>query len=379
MSEAMPGDNVSLFCPGCRRRLQPQREQAGQRLECPNCHSPVDVPAWLFQAERLSLDSGQPVLQPSSLAQPDDLLPPAEPGTPPAAPAAVVEAYDVPPPEPRAAPMPRFYQRAVEAMEEREEEIAAQAPPPEHPFAEGVWGFPWRVENIPRLVMLAAGTALTLALLTLALQFAAQNDATSQVFALLLTMNTFLLGMFTASFGAACLLPILESTAAGGDEVEWPSPGLIERLWPLWIAGFPLSVALTLGWLVGLPLTWIVDWWGQAVMMLLGALLLYPVFQLSSLTAGSSLQILARPILASLRTCRATWLVFLGFSAALAAVVALMTLPLLALSPWLGIAVAGPVLAIALFVYARLLGRLGWVVSRAPAAGRKRKDSSSER
>jgi hypothetical protein len=92
--------------------------------------------------------------------------------------------------------------------------------------------------------------------------------------------------------------------------------------------------------------------------------LLYPICLLSSMEANSPWLPLTKPILHSVVTLWWGWLVFYALAAAvLGGWLALIVVGSW-LQPFLAGLLGGPVLAAAILIYARLLGRLAWRASR---------------
>lgn len=166
------------------------------------------------------------------------------------------------------------------------------------------------------------------------------------------------------TFAAHYYLTVLESTAAGAREVTWPGESLTDLFWKPFYLAWLLCLWLGPAYIIGrsLAVAWGSAWLGLAVPVLV-AWLLYPVSQLSSLCASSVWMPLHPQVFARLAQRPG---VALGFFA--------LTLPVF----WLGglafkwafltseewkLLLAGvPLVVVAMFLHARLLGRLAFVL-----------------
>jgi hypothetical protein len=155
-------------------------------------------------------------------------------------------------------------------------------------------------------------------------------------------------GGFTAPF----FLVVVQDTAAGNCDVAWPHVGFSECLGRLahllWIGGISALPFALLSPLTALAL----------------ATFIFPVLLLSSLTARHPLILLERKVLGRLVRSPVALFIFYVQSAGLVGSSALLgwqtihdlTFYLLPITPL--------VWSATLLIYARLLGRLAWVISR---------------
>ena len=171
------------------------------------------------------------------------------------------------------------------------------------------------------------------------------------------------------AYGSKSFLAILESTAAGRDEVDW---GLEDSYYEA------ILDELTLAWLAGtwlLPLIALIqlfapEMWrtNPLAILLLGGLdvwLFFPICLLSAYSAGSAFVIFRKEVFAVLaRAARFTVRFYLATLLVVAAGVGLWV-PALGGYPGL-VPVAAGVGAACSLIYARLLGRLAWVLTGAP-------------
>jgi hypothetical protein len=167
-----------------------------------------------------------------------------------------------------------------------------------------------------------------------------------------------------ALFAAHYYLTVLEGTAAGAKEIAWASEPITDNFWkPFYLAGL-LCLWLGPAYVVGRALAGSTQlaWVGFAVPVLV-AWLLYPVSQLSSLSASSVWMPLSAQVFARLTQRPGTALSFFA-----------LTLPVFALGglafrwafltadEWPLLFAGAPLLALALLLYARLLGRLAFAL-----------------
>jgi hypothetical protein len=189
-------------------------------------------------------------------------------------------------------------------------------------------------------------------------------------------------GFVFLMFAAHYYLTVLESTGAGGKEVAWQSEPITDNFWKVfylgWLVGLWLGPALFVGraFVSGADGGWL-----KYAVPILFIWALYPISQLSSLSA-SSIWIPLRPDVFARLAQKP--LVTLGFFA--------LTLPVFAVlgfafkwafmtkGQWELLPVGVPLLAVALLMYARLLGRLAFALmfTRALLARRKKKKTKKD-
>jgi hypothetical protein len=187
-------------------------------------------------------------------------------------------------------------------------------------------------------------------------------------------MLTALLGimlLWTGFYASSCFLAVVETTAAGCDEVGWPDgAGLLEGWWKLlyvlWLLAccwIPVGVL----WRAGLDAMWTGDWWW--ILPLVMVSVLFPVVLLSSLAANSQWLVWNRRM--AIRMAQRPHVLVLLWVASLGLLSACATLAYMALlSPSFLLCVGiGVVWSACLLVYARLVGRAGWALSREASSG----------
>ena len=304
-----------VFCPRCRTRMTPRRDDVGTRITCPDCRERFDVP--LPPPIHVPREVPQP--------QPHKVSRPVENTAPP----------------PREPVQPR-------AIEER----IPIAPMPDSPFLSGTFAFPLRSDAIGR----CAASALALTVVGGLLSAVTSSDNPfAQVF---LSLPLSVCVMFSGSYLASCFLAIINETAEGADEIsDWPE-GFRDWIFGLlhvgYIVAITFSVAYGTEWaqvqITGQP----GQWWP------LVGFLLFPFLMLSSLESELPIMPFSRPILTSLWRSLGSWLKFYLLSGALLAAWLMLVLSLEPDYPTLAFLIAGPFWTAVTFIYARLLGRLAW-------------------
>lgn len=169
---------------------------------------------------------------------------------------------------------------------------------------------------------------------------------------------------FFLMFAASYYLTILESTASGGREVTWVPEGIIDNFWKPFYFAWLLCLWLGPAYVIGRMMAGRtgVAWLTLAVPVFV-AWALYPVSQLSSLSATSVWIPLHPQVFARLIQKPAVTLGFFVF-----------TLPVFALAgigfkwgflterEWHLLFIGVPMMAVALLLYARILGRLAFAL-----------------
>jgi hypothetical protein len=190
------------------------------------------------------------------------------------------------------------------------------------------------------------------------------------------------LWLWTLSYAAACFVVIVQDTGSGDDGVcNWHEGDWRERIWPLLFVAFQLALAAGAASLVALPVgrAW-GQIWGLATTVSVTAAIL-PILLLSSMEADEPFIPYSPVILRSiLQQCLAWFVIYLEGAAVLAIALAI-AVGVVSLNPFLGALVACPVGATAIFILARLIGRLAWRIGEQQAnakGGKKRRKKPRE-
>jgi len=165
-------------------------------------------------------------------------------------------------------------------------------------------------------------------------------------------------------FAANYYLTILEGTAAGAKEVTWYSEPAIENSWKLWYMLWLVGLWLGPAYFIGRAMTHGTDAaWIRLAIPLAVIWVCYPVSQLSSLSASTIWLPLVPDVF--VRFAQKP-LVVLGFLVLSAPVLALFGLgfkwAFLTEYQWQLLFAGAPLMMLAVFLYARLIGRLAFAL-----------------
>jgi hypothetical protein len=157
---------------------------------------------------------------------------------------------------------------------------------------------------------------------------------------------------------------------------DWPNPDYRERLLfmvrVVWVATLAGTVAAG----VAEVCSWVGDIFYVTFFPTFGAL--FPILLLAGLEADSLFWPVSKPIFRSVKHAWRAWLLFYLITGSLGAGCGLLSLVLFDYSPLLMPLVAGPACAAAIFIYARLLGRLAWfILHKVDLNQQKRADDSA--
>jgi hypothetical protein len=290
-----------------------------------------------------------------------------------------------PPPAPPPRAVPSLDERFAETVEARiKEETEPDRPPlPAFPLWQGVYTYPFSLNALGRWIMLGVGFTIV-AMLAAALHYCIHLYQTTILarlisYAIILIVKAFMLDLiFTLSFAASYFLAVLENSAYGGDKTDWPGEMLMERLGRVVYLFWIVVVGAVPVMLLGIPLSELIDSEFAWTVLIIPAVIIFPLPLLNSLANGSAWLVWNADLMRSLFR-KPLMLVSLWVgSAALALPCALLvyfvaidmdfedTSLNFALTP-----VAGFVWSAAVFIYGRLLGRV--VLLATEGEGKKRK------
>lgn len=382
MSDDQPKKKSGIPCPKCGNRLRLRPDQLGEQVMCPKCEAKFVVGTAADarrQQQAAARKSADPVAAGSTPASDpaDALVDTYEPEIPLERTWSVPESEmaDISPLAARPAPYdvdwrvsddleaespiapppditPDYLQVAKAKGLMRDEHVDR---PPRWTFFSGVFGYPWRGQNLSRWTAMAFGMscagAMTFA--TLSSMGLIPGAHGNPILGIFMSLIAVVMTLGSLSFVAASSEAALSDTALGYDE---PQEGSVSE-WDGWIFSL-LGVAglCALAAAPGYPLSL---WIGNFAFLICG-LLLFPVFWLAALEGGSYLVPFSKPVFATLLRRPGGWLIFY-----------LLTTPLLVgwiagfvyvfrQMPYLAIVLSGPVLAAVMLIYARLLGRVIW-------------------
>ena len=157
---------------------------------------------------------------------------------------------------------------------------------------------------------------------------------------------------------SVCFLGVIESTSTGRTTVDALQGDWRDWFWTLPAMLGMLALAAAIGWILSL-VTPASVWFLIAVC----ALILYPVFQLSSMEAGSPAVPVTLPVVRSLAQRPMAWFVLYAMSFAIVTSLWFVGSAALRDPPYATIVITAPLAAVALFFYAWLLGQLAYLIS----------------
>jgi predicted RNA-binding Zn-ribbon protein involved in translation (DUF1610 family) len=324
-----PDDFILVVCSTCHARLHPRWDQAGKKIVCPDCGKTLRIPWPKRRAE-------------NALPRPED-----------------IGDYGVREAEKTVRSSTEFYEAQV---------IYARPvpPPPRWTFFSGVFQFPWCQGNIGRWAILSFGLAVTGQMVVGALALLGVGGGGVGSIAVVaigfLVLPISWSSIWTFSYAATCMLAVVEETAAGNDEINWPEDGWRERVWKLLYTGYLFVLAALAGVGVGsLVRLCVDDFWVAPVATVY---FVFPIILLSSLEAGSPWAPITPAILRSLLVRMWCWAIFYLEIVLLAAPwIVLVLFGFYLRHPFWTALLSAPLLSALMLIYARLLGRLAWRIT----------------
>lgn len=323
---------ITVLCPNCEIRFRAAQREATYNTRCLSCERPVPVPGAHDAAEETSPSRKRE--QPKRKQVGDNVF----------------------------RPLPK-----------KKKKVQREGPEiPAFPFLSCV-SFPWYPEVMWRWMTLSAGcAAVGFLFVTINWCFLMGGIMSRAGYAFCFPFAW--LSIFTFSYIAASSTAIITETAYGNDRIGgWPEPDwrqwFFEMLLYLPALLSSISIGYGIAYLVsvaaGLVLaSTVLEWllffatWGLAFY------LLTPVFLLSVVDANSAFTIVTPFVISSMGRHWWGWLRFYGVAAGLAMLWPGLLIVGFAMAPFYSSLVTGPLMAAALLIYPRLLGRLALVCSQ---------------
>ena len=244
-------------------------------------------------------------------------------------------------------------------------------PPPRGLFFAGVFGFPFRLENLLQTIVVAAVSILLILAVRTALWCVAadalEDDAHSRVLLwnglLLSVVAGLFVALICAYLASAFGLTVLHDTSHGADSVgSWPRVLLLEDGGAIAYVGFAMLLAALPGVLsaavwqrLGIPKTWAI----------IGPMPLFlPPLLFSMLEGKSPLNPFSSRVWMSILHGWRVWVTFYILSGVVVGSILAVLVFISRYGGWtVGIVASGAVAAVVWMVYFRLLGRLAWYCS----------------
>ena len=320
-------------CKVCESVIYCRHQQVGKRIRCPDCGSVVTV-------------SAPPPPKPKSIVKPVD----PGIGIRPAAETAVFKTN-----------ADRLLAKAAVKYHEEEKKKPV---PPKRPFIDGVWTFPFHLEVLPWLVVIAFLGCLIPYFVELALE----TSGKEMVIGMMLFALVALLSLATFIVATKSFMTIVSTTAMGFSKIEWQKFEIFEGLKTAIL--FLTSLALSFG--PGTSLGLMLRAPSAAIVALPFAFIVFPFVFLSMLDAGSAAVPFTPYMWSTLSRDRRAWVKFYLASLPVFLLLILPHVIVLALQISNALPVNFPLLTfffaaitlttIGSLVYFRLLGRLAWVI-----------------
>ncbi|HUG89496.1 MAG TPA: hypothetical protein VML55_01595 [Planctomycetaceae bacterium] len=232
-------------------------------------------------------------------------------------------------------------------------------------FFVGVFGFPWREGVFSRWLLLSFGCSIV-GIASVMMLYVAAMGIYSAVWALRMAWGWSCI--LTFGYASACCLPIITETAAGGDRVEgWPEP--YWKDWALDLARVGLTALEAAAVAFGIAKLAELGTGHFWLPFLAAVYVLFPIAMLSSMHADSVLVPLTPGVLRSLVKCWSAWLMFYGVVALVSVAWPGLLVLGFGFNEWLIPIATAPLMSAVILIYARLLGRLGWVITQTRPRG----------
>jgi len=235
--------------------------------------------------------------------------------------------------------------------------------PPRWPFLSGTFTFPFYLMTLLPWFLMSLGFVLLAEIAALVLMLYQSGQAMYISAGGFLFLGLVWLMAWAASYAAACCTLVVNETAGGADQItDWPLFNFKEWFWALLPVAYLLALAGGLAYLLELLLSPLLS--AHGLIGLAGGLLLFPIVWLSALEQDSPFGLVSLPVWRSLVSRPRAWLTFYMLSTATLFLPPLVALWFVVDFPYQVAAIVGIAWSASLLIYARLLGRLGWVISR---------------
>ncbi len=288
------------------------------------------------------------------------------------------ELYAFTPGEPEPRPPPPVAEMAPFQLSDAEKKPIRTPPPPLKPLVQGVFNLPWQPGNLRVWLLQAIGfTVLTFLPALIHMFYEQLGTGAFYLAAIFMGVGALFVLLVTGSFAASWFIDILEQTANGADTITWTDisfrDGLVIFLRLVWL--FVVTVLL--------PMVLLSCVMNPLLSFLTLAPVMVPIGILSSLGTGSVMLFISFELLSRLadRPPLFFWLY-------------LQTLPIwgvcatayYAAITWIDFSIAmwltplvGLLLSAGVMIYARLLGRVGMVLTQTADKTKKKRKRKKKR
>ena len=326
---------IAAYCKVCNTRVTPKAKFAGRRIKCPDCHTSIQLPT--LEAYRQKQEEAR-LREPNQPAdhEPYKLTAPIE--------------------SPELPPVRVFEEQAkIRNVQKRPE-------PPKRPFLSNVFEFPWSDPGtLVRWGMISGGLCATGLFASLILMLVDKAGLPGAIPGLFLVTAQMVVATWTLSYTASCAFTIIQDTSAGFNKVEgWPEGGVREWLADLTAVMYVFFASGFVSYLIAYPVQSVTGIIGLPVLII--QCFLFPPVLISALDSDSILVPYSEMTLRSIARIPLKWLQMLTLIFGVWTAVAGMLTPALIYAPLLAGIMSGPILAAAIFISARLIGRQAWLI-----------------
>jgi DNA-directed RNA polymerase subunit M/transcription elongation factor TFIIS len=349
---------VAVKCRQCDTLMYAAENQVGQTITCPDCGTKQKVPT-----------AAKPVLKRSVLAtdtETPELDPAAVPGERPQV--LPISTHRMAFEEQQEAAFERASEKSRRTGKPMEIDSRGRPVLPRWPLLSGIVPFPFYSGCPERWAVLTLGLLIWTGLLVDGVPaWATWRGDSAGAMAAMGGLAETMLGAVGAiiwlAAASSIFIAIVSQSAAGSERIsEWPPMNFIMSMSEM----LPVSVAIVFtaapGWMLGQLVAY--EPW-QLALWTGGSLLLgFPITLLSQLAGNSTWELIELKVLGAAVRCPFSMIFFYLESACLVAVCVSAALAAVQVDELLLLALA-PLFVGCLFLYARLLGRLGWRLAEA--------------
>ncbi|MGE3804533.1 MAG: hypothetical protein AB7K24_07660 [Gemmataceae bacterium] len=256
-----------------------------------------------------------------------------------------------------------------------------QAGVPDQPLFQGVLGFPLQGESLKPWVLVSLALMM-LALIAVSFRalISILPEDISNGFAMLVYRGSWhvftgltLFAILFSFYPSACFLAVVQDSAAGAEEVQWPTDLWFEFAWKLlfmvWLALASLALAALLLAVLA-PFVATLVWW--CTVLALGAVL-FPIVVLSTLVGGAPYVVFHHEVLLRLLRDPLTALVLYLYTIVILVPCLGLGVWIVAQTVWWATPWVGLWWGTNWLIYARVLGRVGWVLDGGPRKKKKKR------
>jgi hypothetical protein len=256
--------------------------------------------------------------------------------------------------------MPDFVEKHLQAADQKRVSAAEELPPPPRwPMLSGIFTFPFYLNTLASWMFMTLGLMLTGWLFMFWLEYGTIGGVDTAYY---LGLPVFAAGILTFGYTTSCCFTIIEGTSTGWDSVEIPP----ELEWKEWVWHFfHITVLLLQAGMFGYAIQ-LISPADSLMPCLFVTLAFFPLVLLGALAAdGAWVPLAIGKVLGTFIPIIWAWVFFyLETTPMIVGWTYMVREGLASPAPWLVPLYAGPLLAIIILIYARLIGRLGLCIAK---------------